>query len=547
MLRQQPETLINRNEAEARDLSAEYFADGYPKPEEFLEVLEKTNPEYVETYQAALKIAEVCREEGGRALLVGGSVRDYYFNLVPKDYDIEIYRLERPKIIEIISQFGTVKEVGKAFKVMSLVLPNGASLDVSLPRVDNKTGPGHKGFEVTSDPYMSIKDAAIRRDFTINSLAADPLTGEVYNYYDGLNDIKNRVLRVTDEKKFKEDALRVLRGAQFFARMSLSADDTCRRILTETSHDIGELSKDRFIIEWEKLMIKGFRPSRGLELLKDLGVLKEWHPELDVLSNIPQEQEWHPEGDVWRHTLMSVDAASEHLNDFGLDKEQKLTVMLATLCHDLGKATTTEFNPQKQRLTTHGHGEAGAEPTKRFLTSIGLDQNNIEFNKIIKLVIEHLSPTFLYFRNFESKQKVKVAADGAIRRLAKRIHPATIRELVAVATADHLGRGPFTEENGQTIFNLYEAGQWLIQEAESLGVDKEPPKKILTGRDLVILGFKPGKNIGRIMTLADNLRDSKGLNETDVLGHIIITKPEGVQGSEDEEEIISVLEKLAQE
>lgn len=545
MRRKSSETIISK-ESEVQDLSAEYFADGYPQPEEFLKILQENNPELVENYQIMLKLCETFRAEGGRALLVGGSVRDHYFGLAPKDYDVEVYRVQPERIKEILAGLGPINEVGESFSIIKLTLPNGGDIDVSLPRIDNKTGEGHNDFKTKADPFMSIQEAALRRDFTMNSLAADPLTGEVYNYYDGINDIKNRILRVTDEKKFQEDITRVLRGLQFIGRMNLTVEEKTWEIMESMVPRLGAEADSRKIEEWSKLMLKSVKPSAGLVAAKGLGILKMWQPDLDKLSEIQQEEEWHPEGDVWQHTLMAVDAANEHLADFGLDEEQKFNVMLATLCHDLGKATTTEYSAEKGRIISHGHEEAGAEPTRRILESIGFSPNSKDIIKVIKLVTEHLSPTLLYASRFEGNNRVKAAADGAIRRLAKRIHPATIRELIAVATADHLGRGPFTEGEGQILINLYTAGQWLMEEAERLGVDKKPPKKVLKGRDLLTLGFTPGINVGRVMTLADNLRDSQGLSETDVLGQIVIAKPEGVKNLEDEEEVIATLEKLFQ-
>ncbi len=550
MRRKSPETTINNSEVETRDLSSEYFADAYPKPEKFIEVLEATNPELVETYQGVLALCERLVSEGGQGLLVGGSVRDFYSGLVPKDYDIEVYRIELDYLRQILADFGEVNEVGASFIVLKVTLQNGDTLDVSLPRRDSKVGDGHNDFVITADPSMSVKEAARRRDFTINSLAANPLTGEVFNYFDGLRDLNNKVLRVTDPKTFTDDALRVLRGAQFTARLDLNVDPDTFDFMKSVVPALKKVSKVRYFEEYDKLLIKGNRPSRGLQLLKDLGALGMCHPELDVLESLPQEKEWHPEGDVWKHTLMAVDAASEHLNDFGLDKKQKSNVMLATLCHDLGKATTTQPNHDKlnseglPRITSHGHEEAGEIPTKNFLSSIGLDAKNVEFKKIIKLVTEHLSPTLLYASRFEGNNRVKAAADGAIRRLAKRIFPATIRELVAVATADHLGRGPFTEADGQILINLYTAGTWLVREAERLGVDREPAPKLLSGKDLLILGFQPGENMGRVIALADNLRDAKHLTENDVLGEILFTKPEGISSSQDEAEVIAALEKI---
>lgn len=332
------------------------------------------------------------------------------------------------------------------------------------------------------------------------------------------------------------------------ARLNLSVEPQSLEIMRETVPDLGEQPRVRFLEEWDKLLTKGFRPSRGLELLKNLGVLEQYHPELAALSELPQEPKWHPEGDVWTHTKMVVDAANEHLNDFSLADEQKRSVMLAAVCHDLGKVTATKWIEEEKRITSAGHEEAGVEPTKKFLTSIGLDPGNKEFETIIKLVSEHMAPSLLYVSRFgEDDKPMRASADGAIRRLAKRIQPATIRELVALATADNIGRGPFVDKEGFPVLNLYTAGEWIVREAEKLNVDKEPPKSLLNAKnDLLILGFKPGKNIGQVIKLADQLRDGLNLTKDDVLREIIIAKPDGVNNSQDELDIITALEKLSQ-
>lgn len=209
-------------------LEQEHFEDKtekIPDSEEMIKRFrERGYEEYAEAYEKVLEICQAVKEAGGEALLVGGSVRDVFFDKLPKDFDLEIYKLEADEIKELVQKFGKVSEVGKAFGVLKVFLGNGIDIDVSLPRTDSKVDEGHKGFDVKTDPQMSIKDAARRRDFTMNSIVADPLTGEAHDSFDGLQDIRDRTLKVTDPERFQDDPLRVMRAVQFAGRFGLTIE-----------------------------------------------------------------------------------------------------------------------------------------------------------------------------------------------------------------------------------------------------------------------------------------------------------------------------------
>jgi len=494
---------------EKREEPGESFA----KPEQYLEILKEQGLEnQVNAYEKMLEIASAIDSAGGRALLVGGSVRDWLFGKVAKDFDLEVYGLEPDQIEEIVSQHGKVSAVGKAFGILKVSFGEGIDLDVSLPRTDSKIGEGHRGFEVKADPNMTIKDAAKRRDFTMNALCADPLTGEIFDYFGGVDDIKQRRLRVTDPERFRDDPLRVMRALQFIGRFGLSLDSQSADIIREMAPQLKELPKERIFEEWKKLLLKSEIPSTGLAAGMALGVFEAIHPEFPPLAETPQDPFWHPEGDVWLHTLKCMDAAKEVIDVQKMEGDSALAVMIATLCHDLGKVTTTEFSQEKGRLISHGHEPAGEEPTNRFLDELGVD--NLTRDKVVKLVVNHLAPSTLYINKYEKNEKI---TDGAIRRLAKRIYPATIQELVAVALADHLGRGPFYDDQGQMYFTLYSAGEFLIDTARKLGVEKSKPEDIIRGKDLISLGFQPGPFFGRIIDLANQLRDEKNFTREQIM------------------------------
>jgi tRNA nucleotidyltransferase (CCA-adding enzyme) len=430
----------------------------------------------------ATEVMEAVQAAGGTALVVGGYARDMVLKnlghegIISKDLDIEVYGIPIDQLKEIVSRFGKLNIVGEQFAVIML-----GRIQISIPRKDSKTGPRHKDFVVMGDPFMSIKEAARRRDFTVNALAWDPFTGEIFDQWGGIDDLEKKILRATDPKLFVEDAIRVLRAMQFVGRFGFTIEEKTRELCR--SIDLSHLPKERIRAEWIKLLTKSPKPSVGLEAARDLGILEKLHPELQALVGVPQEPEWHPEGDVWTHNCMTVDAAAEHTAEVGMSEEDVLVVLLAALCHDLGKATTTIVRESDGRIISHAHDAAGAEPTERLLESMGMDTQEIKravINTVVPLVREHLWPSLN-----------RGASDAAIRRLSMRLRPATIQQLVEVSRADHKGRA--------LPWDGYPQGDELLARAESLKVLSERPKPILQGRDLLDLGMRSGPSVGAIL------------------------------------------------
>ena len=424
-------------------------------------------------------LAKIIQSSGGRAMLVGGCVRDELMGVEPKDFDVEIYGIEPQKLREILESLGKVDAVGEAFTVYKI----GQCLDVSLPRRERKTGVGHKGFTVEGDPEMSFEEASKRRDFTINAILKDVLTGEIVDNFGGREDIQNKILRVVSKKTFVEDSLRVLRAAQFAARFEFDIDaetvELCRTI------DLNDLPKERIWGEMEKLLLKAEKPSIGLKWLYNLGVVEQLFPELKALVGVPQQVEWHPEGDVDVHTLMVADEARKLIEDLSYPK--KVAVMLGAVCHDFGKPATTKFFDGKWR--SHAHDVAGVAPTKSFLDTLGIYTiGGFDVREqVIQLVIYHLKPGEFY------KQKDDIG-DGAFRRLARKVKPDL---LYRVAKADSLGRNP--EWLPKEKWFKSEAQEWFIEKVRELDVENEPPKPILMGRHLIDMGLKPSRKFGEIL------------------------------------------------
>ena len=425
------------------------------------------------------KLALCIKEADGRAMLVGGCVRDELMGAEPKDWDLEVYGVEPARLREILDTFGEVNVVGEAFTVYKL----GRDLDVSIPRRERKVGKGHRGFVVEGDPSMSFEEACSRRDFTINAILKDPLTGEIVDPFNGRHDIDKEILRHVSSDTFAEDSLRVLRAAQFAARFEFEiAPETveiCKQI------DVTDLPKERIWGEMEKLLLRARRPSIGLKWLYELGVVDQIFPEMKSLVGVPQEHEWHPEGDVDVHTMMVADEARKLIDD--LPYEKQVTVMLGAVAHDFGKPPTTQFFDGRWR--SHSHDEAGVEPTLTFLDTLGIHTlNGYDVrNQVVQLVRYHLKPGEYY----KAKNPV---GDGAFRRLARKVEPDL---LYRVAKADSLGRNPDWLPPEKHFGS--EAQEWFIEKVRELQIEKKAPDPILMGRHLIEMGLEPSPKFKDIL------------------------------------------------
>lgn len=410
-------------------------------------------------------------KQNTQAIVVGGSVRDHFLELPIKDYDIEVYGFKELTQLEaLLAQYGSVNLVGKSFGVLKFSY-EGEEYDFSFPRIEKKVALGHKGFEVSCDGALTFKEAALRRDFTINAMGYDIEKKAFIDPYAGQIDIQNKTLKHINDETFVEDPLRVYRAIQFAARFAYALDeetfDLCKQMVLEGL--LEELPKERVYEEFKKLLLKSQKPSIGFELMRELGILEKYFPELHALVGVPQSPKWHPEGDVWIHTMMALDQMVTLKTG---DSKYDLKMLFAILCHDLGKATHTQVSEEK--ISAIGHESAGIAPTEKFMYRLTDEHGFIQ--ALFPLVEHHLAPS-IYFR---SKAK-----DKTIRRLSTKVN---IEDLVRVARADFLGR---TTE--KSLKGIYEAGDWLLAKAKALNVNEKAPDALLQGRDLIALGLKPSK------------------------------------------------------
>ncbi len=437
----------------------------------FLRLLWPSYAVHVDHDHQARQLAAAIRDAGGRALCVGGYVRDRILGQRSKDLDVEVFGIPQDALFALLTSLGRTEPVGQAFPVYKF-----GDIDVALPRRESKTGRGHKGFTVEGDHTMTFEDAARRRDFTINAIAWDPLTGEYLDPFNGRADLQQRVLKVVDPRTFADDSLRVLRAVQFAARFELTIDPDTARICSAIALD--DLPAERIWGEVEKLLLIAERPSTGFTVARELGVIRQVLPEMEPLYDCPQDAEWHPEGNVWIHTLMVIDQARRLNAD--LDRARLATVMLGAVCHDLGKPATTAVIDG--RIKSPNHEAMGVEPATKILDRLNI--NSIDGfdvrRQVLGLVAEHLRPMAFY-------KTRNTITDGAFRRLAQKVD---LELLVRFARADCAGRTGHFDCSGI---------EWFFEHAKSLGVEHKPPAPILLGRHLVDLGMRPGPGMGEIL------------------------------------------------
>jgi len=417
--------------------------------------------------------------ELGQAYLVGGCVRDALLGQPVKDFDLEVFGVDYETLATALRRHGRVDVVGRSFGVAKLSLGQ-AVHDFSLPRRDSKVGPGHQGFEIRFDPGISPREAAARRDFTVNALMYDPRTGGLLDFFGGVQDLRARVLRHTGPA-FVEDPLRVLRGMQFAGRFDLAPApetvDLCRTI----AGTYPELARERVRGEWFKWAGSSRRPSAGLLFLEAAGWLGHF-PELAALRHIPQDAQWHPEGDVLTHTCHALDALVELPAWKDAPEADRIVLSLAVLAHDFGKATCTQtvLREGRPRIVSPGHEVAGAGLAEAFLARIQAPNAVVE--RVLPLVTQHMA-------HFQAP------TPRAIRRLARRLQPETVTRLCVVMTADAHGRPPLPRVTPDAVEAIRGA-------ARDLAVEDAAPRPILLGRHLLALGFPAGPGMGHWLEAA---------------------------------------------
>lgn len=457
----------------------------------------------------AKAVAEKIAPKGGKVYLVGGIVRDEFLNRENKDVDIEVHfpkpfgydemneNEKSKKRKECIAEFeADLRTFLKEGKSLSLV---GSSfgvyrighydVDITLPRTEKAIGMGHKDFDVSVDPFLDCETAAKRRDFTMNAMMKDVVTGEILDFFGGLDDIKEKKIRHVNDETFQEDPLRVLRAAQFAARFGFSIADETREL--STAMDISTVVKERIMGEMEKALLKAERPSIFFEELRKMNHLNVWFPELKALIGVEQSPKYHPEGDVWTHTSLVLDEAAKLREQ----AKHKREFMFAALLHDVGKPATTTVDANGN-IRSLEHEKEGVAVAKEFLARLTNEKGLTAY--VLDLVRSHMRPN----RTFENNSKLK-----ATRKMFDETkHP---EDLLLLAKADHLGR--------KDALSYDEAEEFLNKRLADYREIMSRPQ--VTGKDLLEIGFKPGELLGRALEKAHKMHLS-GMDKEEVVRQI---------------------------
>lgn len=421
--------------------------------------------------EMAERLARLVKQQGGASYYVGGFVRDRVTGHESKDVDIEIHGISPAVLGEILDSLGQRITMGESFGIYAL---KGYELDIVMPRIEGCRG-GRDGFTDAVDPFIGTKAACRRRDFTVNALMQDVLSGEIIDHFGGLEDIRRGILRHVDDVSFGEDPLRVLRAAQFAARLGYSiAEETyavCRRL------DITQLARERVEAELKKAVLKSAKPSVFFRELQRMGQLGVWFPELEALIGVEQPVRYHAEGDVWTHTMMVLDEAAKHREK----AHNPYWFMLAALCHDFGKAVCTVN--ENGKIHAHGHEEAGLPLIDRFLHRLTREIALIHY--VLNMAELHMMP-------------ITTAAHRSSVKATNRMFDRALdpEGLLWLALCDDRGRICESPVEGSEAF--------LRERLETFREYMQRP--FVSGKELIEAGLEPGKNFSEILSYAHKLR-----------------------------------------
>jgi tRNA nucleotidyltransferase (CCA-adding enzyme) len=440
-------------------------------------------------------LVEIASNLGGKAYEVGGCVRDSILGIEPKDRDFIVTKVPQDKLIEALSRSGETDLVGRSFGVIKFKY-GGKTYDVTTPRKDRYFGYGHTDVAVTVDPDIPLKEDLRRRDFTMNAMARDLVTKELYDPFDAHIDLTFKVITPVDgiHRCYTEDPLRLMRAVQFAARFGfniLFPDDVKKH-----AHLIRHVAPERIAIELVK-MFKAPKPSIGLNHMRDLGLLEILLPEVHACIGVPQPAKWHVY-DVYNHLLYAMDR---------IPWKKQVYLRVAALLHDIGKPGT--FTDTDGDIHFYGHQKLGAEMAVGLLDRLRL--HTVEgfyfpADRVIQLIREHM-----FECNLDSPDRI-------VRRFVGKLTKKGTMDQIRLRIADRLaGRA----DDGE----VQNVGRW-VEFAKRVRTLSAPKKSVynlkalaINGRDLVdTLGEKPGPIIGKLLKLLlDAVIDNPELNDKQTL------------------------------
>lgn len=405
---------------------------------------------------AATDIARRLQEAGYTAYFAGGCVRDELLGIDPHDYDIAT----SAKPAEVQKLFPHTQAVGAHFGVI-LVMEHGRAFEVATFRSDHEYIDGRRPEMVT---FSTPEEDAARRDFTINGMFHDPVAAKFIDFVGGQADLKSRSLRAIGDPvaRFREDKLRLLRAVRFAARFGYDIDPATWEAIKAHAADIHAVSAERIREELVKILAHPNRV-RGFDLLDQSGLLKEILPEIEKLKGCEQPAQFHPEGDVFVHTRAMLEL---------LPRDAPINLALAVLFHDIGKPPTFRYHADEDRIRFSGHDRIGANMTEKLMERLRFSRHDID--RVTEAVRQHM-----VFKDVQNMRTAKL----------KRF----------------MAREGFEEElelhrvDCQSSHGALDNYDFLKSKAEEFANEPLIPAPLVTGHDLMALGWKPGPHFGPVL------------------------------------------------
>lgn len=409
-----------------------------------------------ELYKSAQNVAQRLIDAGHETLFAGGCVRDRLLGKAPKDYDIATSATPE----QVLEVFPKGDSIGAHFGVI-LVREGGEHFEIATFRTDGAYKDGRRPESVT---FATPEEDAQRRDFTVNGLFENPLTGEVIDYVNGKQDLEKKVLQAirNPAERFQEDALRLMRAVRFATVLDFEIEENTWAAIQENVALLEKISIERIREEFSKIIISKNR-RRGLELLVDSGLVNYFLPEVLDLIGCEQPPQWHPEGDVYTHTCIML----EMLKD-----EPSLELCLGVLFHDIGKPDTYTYDEEDDRIRFNGHDAVGAEMTKDILKGMKYPNDTVEDVRVM-------------VRNHMSFMHVKDMKTSKLKRFMSR---ETFPDEMELHRVDCASSNGFTENY-----------DFLIDKKEEFANEPLIPPPLVTGRNLIDMGHKPGPRFKEIL------------------------------------------------
>ncbi|PWU11296.1 MAG: phosphohydrolase [Verrucomicrobia bacterium] len=408
----------------------------------------------------ALEIVRRLHSRHHEALFAGGCVRDQLLGIPPHDYDIVTDAT--PNQIEAI--FERTVPVGAQFGV-TLVIQDSVPFQIATFRKDGRYLDHRHPEEVS---FGGSKEDALRRDFTINGLFEDPLKGSILDYVNGQKDLHHRVVRCIGDPviRFEEDRLRILRAIRFATVLNFEIHSDTWDALIARAHLLSQISAERIREELNRIFLSSQR-IRGFDLLNQSGILKHLLPEIEALKGCEQPVEFHPEGDVFVHTRLMLSL---------LPSQVSLPLVLAVLFHDLGKPGTARVD-ETGRIRFNTHEKLSAEMTIRIMKRLRYSNSDIEKTEAI-------------VRNHMAFKDVKNMRRSTLKRFLAR---PDFEDELELHRVDCLG--------SHGLLDNYE---FLIAKRHEFSTEILVPSALLTGRDLIAMGWKPGPQFKVALEAAHN-------------------------------------------